>query len=49
MPRWGCVGHALEYIKFYVQKHIAHLAACSGQLRVRDGPLGAPAFVKLAY
>ena len=22
--------HALEYFSFYVQKHIAHLAACSG-------------------
>ena len=30
MPRCGCVEHGLEYFSFYIQKHIAHLAACSG-------------------
>ena len=48
MPRWGCVEHGLKYIMFYVKKHIAHLVACSGTLLVRVGPLGVPAFVKLA-
>ena len=27
MPRCGCVEHGLEYITFYVKKHIVHLAA----------------------
>ena len=44
-----CVEHGLKYIMFYVQKHIPHLAACSGPPLVRDGPLGMPTFVKLAY
>ena len=48
MPRCWCVEHGLEYITFYVQKHIAHLAACSGSPLVRDRPLRAPPFVKLA-
>ena len=48
MPRWGCVEHGLEYIAFYVQSY-AHLKACSGHPLVRNGQLGAPAFVKLAY
>ena len=30
VPRCGHVEHGLEYFSFYVQKHIAHLAACSG-------------------
>ena len=30
MPRCGYVEHGLEYFSFYVQNHIAHLAACSG-------------------
>ena len=30
MPRCGCFEHGLEYLSFYVQKHIADLAACSG-------------------
>ena len=29
-PQCWCVEHGLEYITFYVQKHIAQLAACSG-------------------
>ena len=49
MPRCGCVEHGLQYITFYAQQHIAHLAACTGPLLVRKEPLGAPAFVKLAY
>ena len=36
--------HGLEYITFYVKKHMAYLADCSGPLPVRDQPLGAPAF-----
>ena len=49
MPRRGYVVHVLEYFSFYVQKHIARLGACSRpRLLVRDGPLGAPAFLKLA-
>ena len=46
MLRCGYVEHGLEYLSFYVQKHIAHLAACSGTPLVRNGP---PAFLKLAY
>ena len=49
MPRWGCVEHRKLNITFHVQEYIAHLAACSGHLLVRDGPLGVTAFVKLAY
>ena len=30
MPRCVCVERRLEYIKFYVQKYIKHLAASSG-------------------
>ena len=40
--------HGLEYITFYIQNHIAPLAVCSGPPLVRDKPLGAPAFVRLA-
>ena len=49
VPRCRCVEHGFEYITFYVQKHIANLAACSGPLLVCDGLLGASAFVKLTY
>ena len=54
MSKYHCVGvmcveHGLEYIMFYVQKHIAPLAVCSGFLLVRDGLLGASTFVRLAY
>ena len=41
MPRCGHVEHGLEHFSFYVKKHIAHKAACSGPLLVRDGPPGA--------
>ena len=41
--------HGLEYTTLYVKKYITHLVACSGRPLVRDGPLGAPAFVKQAY
>ena len=30
MPRSGYVEHGLDYFSFYVQKHLTHLAACSG-------------------
>ena len=49
MSRCGCVEHGLEYITFDVQKHIAPLVVYSGPPLVREGPLGAPAFVRLAY
>ena len=49
MSRCGCVVHRWWYITFYVQRHIAYLVACSGSPLVRDGPLGAPAFVNFAY
>ena len=47
MLRCGCVEQGLEYITFYVQEYIAHLAACSGHPLVRNGPLGVPTFVIL--
>ena len=51
MPWCGCVEYGLEHFSFYVQKHIAHLVACSGPPPplVSDGPLRAPAFLKLTY
>ena len=49
MLRCGCVEHGLEYFSFYVQKHIELLVACSGPSLVRNGPLGAPASLILAY
>ena len=51
MPRYRYVEHGLKYFSFYVQKHIAHLATCSGPSTqpVHGGPLGAPAFLKLVY
>ena len=49
MPRGGCVEHGLQYITLYGQKHIAHLVVCPGAPLVRDGSLGTPALVKLAY
>ena len=39
--------HGLVYITFYVQNHKAYLVAFfSGSPLVRDGPPGAPAFLK---
>ena len=32
----GDMEHGLEYITFYVKKHMAYLAVCSGPLPVRD-------------
>ena len=50
MPWCGCVEHGgLEYITVYVKKYIEHLAASSGPPLVHNGPLGAHAFVKIAY
>ena len=49
MPLCSCEEHGLGYVTFYVQKHITHLVACSGSTLARYGPLGAPAFVTLAY
>ena len=48
-PNTGTYKYSLLMREFYVQKYIAHLVACSGPLLVRDGSLGASAFVKLAY
>ena len=36
----GKMEHGLEYIMFYVEKHIAPLAVCCGPLLVHDKPLG---------
>ena len=47
LPQCGYMEHGLEYITFYVQKHVAPLAVCSGLKMVRDKPLEAPAFVRL--
>ena len=47
MLRCGCVEHGLEYIMFYVKKHIAPLAVCPSTPLVRDKPLGELPFVKL--
>ena len=41
--------HGIEYIKFCVKKHMAPLAVYSGPPLVRNNPLGAPAFKRLAY
>ena len=41
--------YGLEYNMFYVWKHIAALVICSSPPVVRNKPLGAPAFVRLAY
>ena len=49
IPQCVYVEHGLVYITFYVQKHMAPMAVCSGPSLVRDTPLGAPAFVRLAY
>ena len=50
MPWCGCVEHGLEYITFFMLKNnTTHLAVCSGSPLVRDGPLGASAFVRFAY
>ena len=45
MPQCGCVEHGLEYTTFYV----AHFGGLFWSPLVRDGPLGAPTLVKLAY
>ena len=42
MPWCGCVEHGLEYSTFYVQKHMAPLAVCSGPPLVLDGLLRRP-------
>ena len=49
MPWCGCVEHGLKCITFYVKKYTQHLAGTSGPPLLCDGPLGAPAFVKIAY
>ena len=41
--------HGLEYITFYVQKYIAPFVVFPAAALVRDGPLGAPTFLRLAY
>ena len=49
MPQCGCVEHGLEYFSFYVQKHIAHLAACSGLPTGSQWTAKGALFLKLAY
>ena len=51
IPQRGYMEHGLEYITFYVLKklHKAPVAICSNPPLVRDKPLGAHAFVGLAY
>ena len=50
IPQCGYMGQGLRLIAFYVQKHIAALAAslpkCHNPLLVRNKPLGVPASVK---
>ena len=45
----GVVKHGLEYIRCYVQKHLAPLAICSNPSLVCVKPLGEPTFVIFAY
>ena len=47
IPQCGYVQHGLQYITFYVQKHIATM--CFNPPLVHIKPLGSPAFVKLVY
>ena len=59
MQRCGCVEHGIECFSLYVQKHKAHLMACSAiplHLTIippppllRDEPLELPAFLKVTY
>ena len=44
IPLCGCVEHVSECITFYVKKYMV-----PGPLLVRNKPLGAPPFVRLAY
>ena len=41
--------HGLNFLLFYVQKHIIAMAMCYNPALVLDKPLGAPASVKLVY
>ena len=41
--------HGLEYIVFYLQKHIAPLVVYTNPTVVHDKPSGAPVFVKIVY
>ena len=47
-PQCRYMEHGLEYIPFYLKKHMASLAICCNPL-VRDKPLGVPEFVILLY
>ena len=47
IPQCGCMEDGLNYIMFYVKKHIAHVSMCYNPPLVRDKPLGTPASVKL--
>ena len=49
IPQCGYMEHWLNFITFYVQKHITALAMCYNPTLVHDKLLGAPAFVKLIY
>ena len=41
IPEYGYMEHGLEYITFYIQKHLARLAVCSGLPLVRQAAMGA--------
>ena len=49
IPQCRYMEHGLEYIMFYVQKHIAPVAIWSNPPQVHDKPQGVLTFVKLAY
>ena len=46
---WSIMEYGLEYITFYVQKHVAHVAICFNPPLVRENSLGATAFVRLTH
>ena len=48
-PSWVAFIEGFHCFTFHVKKYIEDLAACSGPPLARDGLLGAPAFVKIAY
>ena len=49
MPRHECVEHGLEHITFMFENIYNTWRPVLGPPLVRDGPLGAHAFVKIAY
>ena len=49
IPQCEYLEYGLEYIRFYVQKHIGPLIMCYNPDYESDKLLGAPAFVKLVH